>query len=117
MNQKAEMLLSEAAAETQKRLRQWKAIGKRIGLLLLFAFAVVGAASFLNLYQTTSSKQFAWLMVIIAVFAAIVGGLSWVQQKFFSKSKKAKTVFLIIEILLYLGLSMVSTGVWQNAAP
>jgi predicted phage tail protein len=56
-------------------------------------------------------------MVIIAVFAAIVGGLSWVQQKFFSESKKTKTVFLIIEILLYLGLSMVSTGVWQNAAP
>ena len=117
MNQKAEMLLSEAAAETQKQLRRWKAIGKRVGLLLLFAFAVVGVASFLNLYQSTSSKQFAWLIVMIVVFAALVGGLSWFQQKFFSESKKAKTVFLIIELLLYLGLSMVSIGIWRNAAP
>lgn len=117
MNERAEILLSQAAAETQNKLRRWRAIGKRVGLLLLFALAVVGVALFLDLYQTTSSEQFVWLMVVIIVFAALVGGLSWVQQKFFSESKNAKVVFLIIEIFLYLGLSMVGPGIWQHAAP
>ena len=118
MNERAKTLLSQAAAETQTKHRRWKAIGKSVGFLLLFVIIVIGVASFLNLYQATSSKQFAWLMVTIAGFAALVGGLSWIQQKYFSESKKAESVFLILEILLYVGFfSMVSPGIWKNVAP
>ena len=106
-----EILLRQAAAEKQERQIRRKSIKKYIGFFMLVVLAIIFVASIRYIYQSTSTKQFLWLMVMFSIFGFLLVVPNRVQRKYYPDSEYAKQVFRIIGFILFVGLALVGHGI------
>lgn len=111
MNERAEILLRQAATEKQKRQNRRNSIKRYIGFFMLLALAIICVAAILYIYQSTSTKQFLWLMFMFSIFGFLLSVPSRVQKKYYPDSEHAKQVSRIIGFILFVGLALAGHGI------